>query len=150
MRAYRLASASLLALAGCAGTAPLSFVTGVPASRNDFHLYPVRVVSVDGKLSFDSPREPVSIAPGPRWLVLEAAPAQGARGTVQQSFLFKVKPCTRYTFAARRESAVAADWTLVVDREEPVSGCQAEEELRKAGVAAAPAASSAAPAPLSR
>src|SRR5205085_6153200 len=74
--------ASMAALAGCA-SAPLSFVDGVPQTRTDPTLYPVRVVSVDGSIQFSSPGKPVQLSPGPRSLVFEAAPGQGARGPMQ-------------------------------------------------------------------
>lgn len=123
---------AVLVLAGCAA-APLSFVEGVPQTRADTSLYPVRVVSVDGSMNFGGPEKRVQLAPGPRWLVLEAAQGQGARKVVQKAFAFKVEPCTHYFFAARRASPMDTDWSLVVERKEPVSGCNVEEELKKAG-----------------
>jgi len=135
-----------LGLAGC-GSAPLSFVEGMPQTRADGTLYPVRVVSVDGAIEFGGPAKPVQLSPGPRWLVLEAAPGQGARSGVQKSFVFKVEPCTHYVLAARRHSPMDADWSLVVDRKEPVQACNANDELAKAkqsdgATRAAPSASS--------
>lgn len=90
--------------------------------------YPVRVVSVDGSIQFHNP---VQVAQGSHWLVLEAAPSASARRTVQRSFVFATAPCTRYYLAASRESPVAAEWELVVALKETVSGCNAEEELKK-------------------
>ncbi|MBI3716938.1 MAG: hypothetical protein HY255_13180, partial [Betaproteobacteria bacterium] len=90
--------------------------------------YPIRIVSVDGDIQF---RNPVQLAPGPHSLVLEAAPGDGARGTTQRSFAFKVEPCARYFLAAARSSPVAADWKLVVVSRERVAGCIDEEELKK-------------------
>ena len=135
---------SVLLLAGCA-SAPLSFVEGMPQTQADPSLYPVRVVSIDGSLQFSKSSTPIQLSPGPRWMVLEAAPSQSARRVVQKAFVFKVEPCTRYVFAARRASPMDSDWSLVVDRTEPVSRCNVEEELQKAAQAtgAAGAASSA-------
>lgn len=126
-----LLSSAVLLLAGCA-SAPLSFVEGMPLTQADPSLYPVRVVSIDGSQQFSKPSTPIQLFPGQRWLVLEAAPGKSARRVVQKSYALKVEPCTRYVFAARRASPMDSDWSLVVDRTEPVSGCNAEEELRKA------------------
>lgn len=134
----------VLVLAGCA-SAPLSFVEGVPQSRADSTLSPVRVVSVDGSIQFGGPGKPVQVSPGPRWMVFEAALGQGTR-TVQKSFLLKVEPCSRYFFAAKKKSPLDSDWSLIVDKKEAVVGCDVEEELKKAGLpsgaaSSAPAAS---------
>jgi hypothetical protein len=126
--------ACLLTLAGCSSTAPLSLVEGVPWTRTDSNLYPVRVVSVDRDIQFNRPDEPIRLSPGPRWLVLEAAPGEGARRHVQKSFVLRVEPCTHYYLAARRTSPMQADWELVIDMKEPVAGCKPEEELKKAGL----------------
>ena len=136
MTIRKLAIAAVaVALAGCAA-APKSYIEGVPLTQADFNLYPVRVVSIDGELYFDAPRASVSVAPGVHSIALAIAPGQGARGSTQKTFAFKVLPCTRYNLAGRRENAMSADWTLVVDRMEPVSPCNPDEELKNAGVIA--------------
>lgn len=115
-------------LAAC-GTAPLSFLDGRPKTATDPLLYPVRVVSVDGSIQFSNP---VQVEPGPRWLVLEAAPSGSARGTTQQSFVMRVEACTRYFLAAKRQSPMEATWQVVIDAKERVAGCDDEAEMRKA------------------
>lgn len=136
MNSAKLASAALaISLAGCAA-APKSYIEGVPLTQADFNLYPVRVVSIDGELYFDGPRASLSVAPGVHSIVLAIAPGKGALGSTQKTFAFKVLPCTRYNLAGRRETAMSADWTLVVDRMDPVSPCNAEEELKNAGAIA--------------
>ncbi|WP_290359655.1 hypothetical protein [Roseateles violae] len=132
---------STLILAACA-SAPQSYIEGVPLTRTDPTLYPVRVVSIDEQIQFARPGTPVQLAPGLRWVVLEAEGGKSARQVVQKSFALKIAPCSRYFFAARRDSPMDADWTLVEDRREPVAPCNVEEELRKAGPAAAAAAAS--------
>jgi hypothetical protein len=127
--AKHLLALSALALGGCQ-TAPLSFLDGKPLTRIDTSLYAVTVVSVDGTIQFHNP---VQVAPGLRRLTLEAAPASGARRSVQKAVDFKVEPCTWYYLAAQRSSPMAADWTLVVDSKETVAGCKPELELSKAG-----------------
>lgn len=96
--------AAASAVAAC-GTAPMSFLHGQPKTVTDVQLYPVRVVSVDGAMQFHSP---VQVEPGPRLLVLEAAPSGSARRTEMQTFAMRVEPCTRYYLAARRTSPMAA------------------------------------------
>lgn len=126
-----IAAAAAVVLAGCA-SGPLSFIEGVPLTRTDSSLYPVRIVAVDGSMHFDGPSEPVQLSPGPRHVVLEAAPSRSARKTVLKSFILQIEPCRRYYLAAQRQSSMDADWTLVEDRKEVVAGCDEAEELRKA------------------
>ena len=123
-----LAAGLACIVSGC-GSAPLSFLDGRPPNLLPAIQYPVRIVSVDGGLEF---RNPVQVAPGPRYLVIEAAPAHSARGTTQRSFVFPVAPCTRYYLAAVRNSPMDAGWDLVVQQKEAVAGCNADEELKKA------------------
>ena len=115
-------------LAAC-GSAPLSFLDGEPKTKTEALLYPVKVISVDGAMEF---RNPVQVAPGPRWLVLEAAPSAGARKSVQKSFVIRVEPCTRYFLAAKRATVIDADWQVVIDAKEQVPGCDVEAEKLKA------------------
>jgi hypothetical protein len=122
-------------LAGCA-SAPLSFIEGVPWTRTDRTLYPVRVVSIDGGIRFESASHAINIEPGRHDLVLEAAPGSSARGSIQKHVPFDIAPCTRYFLGAHRDSPMDADWSLVVDRREPVSGCNVDEEMKKARAAA--------------
>jgi hypothetical protein len=119
-------------LAGCLASAPLSRIEGEPRTRSDTTLYAVRVVSVDGRIHFNKPAEPVLLEPGPHTLVLEAEPGRGARGPTQRTYAFKVEPCTHYVFAARRASPMDADWSLVVGSKERVTSCDPQAELAKA------------------
>lgn len=125
------AAAAALALGGCA-SAPLSFVDAAPTPKADMTYYPVRVVAVDDRLQFGGFGQPVQLSPGPRRLVLEAAPAASARGSVQKTFYLKIEPCRRHLLAARRASPLQADWSLVEMPPEPVGNCDVTEELRKA------------------
>ena len=125
-----LAVAASLLLSAC-GTAPLSQLDGrlQASSRIQFNTYGVRVISVDGDFSLQNPRW---IGPGLHTLVVTAAPGPGARDVGQQSFTFSVEPCTRYYLAAKRPSAMSADWDLVVADQETLAGCDPEKELAKA------------------
>jgi hypothetical protein len=125
--------ATFVVVAGCASTAPLSYLEGVPSTKTDPTLYPVRVVAIDGHMEFDRPNEPAMVSPGLRQLVLEAAPSEGVHRHIQKSYSLAIQPCTHYFLAARRSSPMQADWDLVVDRKETVSGCDPQEELKKAG-----------------
>ena len=124
-------SAFACVLASCSTPAPLSFLESGPLTRAALDLYPVRVVAVDGSMHF---RSPVAVAPGPHWLLLEGAPPRGMRIGIQQSFVFRVEPCTRYYLAARRASPLLAEWSLVVDSTEPVTPCDPQKELEKASL----------------
>jgi hypothetical protein len=121
---------SFVALLGGCGTAPLSYLNGDLLDRSTLNRYPVRIVSVDGQIEFHNP---VQVAPGQRWVVVEAAPSAGVKLMSQQSFVLKVEPCTRYYLAADRRSPLTDEWQLVVERTEPVGSCNPQEELRKAG-----------------
>ncbi len=125
--------AAIVVAAGCASTAPLSYVEGVPWTKTDLTLHPVRVVSIDGHIEFSRPDAAVMVSPGVRTLVLEAAPSEGVQRHIQKTYALRIEPCTHYYLAARRESPMQSDWTLVVDRKEPVAGCNPQEELKKAG-----------------
>ena len=125
--------AAIVVAAGCASTAPLSYVEGVPWTKTDLTLHPVRLVSIDGHIEFDRPHEPVMVSPGVRTLVLEAAPSEGVQRHIQKTYALRIEPCTHYYLGARRDSPMQSDWTLVVDRKEPVAGCDPQEELKKAG-----------------
>ena len=126
-------AAAIVVAAGCASTAPLSFVEGVPWTKTDPTLHPVRVVGIDGHMEFNRPGEPAMVSPGVRTLVLEAAPSEGVQRHIQKTYALRIEPCTHYYLAARRESPMQSDWALVVDRKEPVAGCDPQEELKKAG-----------------
>ena len=128
-----VALASIVAVAGCASTAPLSFIEGVPLTKTDPTLHPLRLVAIDGHMEFNRPGEPAMVSPGLRELVLEAAPSEGVHRHIQKGYSIAIEPCTHYYLAARRDSPMESDWALVVDRKEPVAGCDPNEELKKAG-----------------
>lgn len=119
--------------AGCA-SAPLSFVRSAEATGADTQLYGVRVVSVDGHIRFERPRDRIAVDPGLRALVLEAAPTSITPRLVQKSYTLPVEPCTSYELAARRQHPGDADWTLVVKLKDPVAACDPDAERAKAGL----------------
>lgn len=120
-----------LLMAAC-GTAPRSLVEGQPYTRTDPRLYAVYIVSVDDVGYLRSPGQAIRLAPGRRSLLLQAAPGSGAYVRVQKRVVLDVEPCTRYVLAARRDSPMASQWELVIDRKEPVAPCDPHEELQRA------------------
>jgi hypothetical protein len=123
----------LASFAGC-GTAPLSYVDGNRYHRALLNRYPVRIISIDGDFSLQNPRQ---LSPGAHTLIIEARPVAGFRLPVQKAFALNIKPCTRYYLAADRDSPLTQDWSLAIDYDEPVAGCDPAKELAKAGREAA-------------
>lgn len=116
--------------AGCASTVPLSRVQGMPGSGVDSVHFGVQVIAIDGALNTSAVPH---VAPGPRWLVLQAAPARSAGRVPQKAIVLRVEPCKHYFLAARRESPFNSDWEPVVLRTEDVTPCDPAEEMKKAG-----------------
>ncbi len=126
-------TASLIALlvaliAGC-GTAPLSFIEDAPPVKLlPTNQYPIRVIAVDG-ISYL--RMPVQLSAGEHVLVLEAFPGSSIQFNTQRTIKFTIAPCTRYEFVAVRKSPMDSNWELLVHRQEAVSSCQPEKEIKK-------------------
>jgi hypothetical protein len=117
----------LASFAGC-GTAPLSYVDGNLYHRALLNRYPARIISIDGDFSLQNPRQ---VSPGPHTFIIEAQPVAGFRGPVQKALALNFKPYTRYYLAADRGSPLTQDWSLAIDYEEPVAGCDPAKELTK-------------------
>jgi hypothetical protein len=105
-------------------------VHGDLKTRVDPGLYPVQLTSVDGDFSMENPR---AVAPGVRSMRFVALGGRSAAPNEAKVVLVKVEPCTRYYFAARRETPLSRDWSLVLERTEPVEPCDAAAEIKKAG-----------------
>jgi hypothetical protein len=129
-----LATVLPILLTACA-TAPLSFIDARPVEILQLDEYAVRIVSVDGEINFNKPN--VQVHPGPRMLVLQAD-GFSVRTGLQQSFVMRIEPCTRYHLIAKRATPIDKDWKVVVQRREPVAGCDAKEEMEKARKAGLP------------
>lgn len=117
--------------AALAAFSPQSYLDGDPQTRTDTHLYPVRIVGVDGVTPHGNP---VAVTPGAHWVEIQAPPADSmSRGRISksQTFVLKIEPCARYFFGAHKDSPLADKWKLVVDKVEIVKGCDPDEELRK-------------------
>jgi hypothetical protein len=110
----------VMALTACAAS-NFSEIDGRLFSRSAMHLYSVRIVSIDSSLVFGNPMQ---IEPGPRMITLEAAPRQGRKTTTQRTFAMKIETCTRYSFAAQRDSITSEPWELIVVKKDKIEECK--------------------------
>jgi hypothetical protein len=123
-------------LAACASTDyHYSQLSGTRYFRVPIDTYPVSIVRVDGKDVLqgsllrvvdrsDPYQRPVSLVDaGPRQITVQGPP--GGTGGVGETrtFPLEVAPCTRYYLVAVKSNALASDFTVRVDYQEPVSGC---------------------------
>ena len=133
------AAVSLVAaLAGCATSTPLSQLDdGQVYYRAHLNRYPVVVNAIDGKGNLV--RDP-QIDPGQHNVSFTTRPVAGFSGSIEKTYAMRIEPCTRYYVAADRATSLSQDWTLVVEKSEPVGGCNAAQEWRKSGQAVAQAA----------
>jgi hypothetical protein len=130
----------LAAAPALCASAPQSYIDGTPQTKTDTHLYPVRIVAVDGDIPHTTP---VAVTPGPHWLEIESPTAGNAGGKgapKSQTFVLKIEPCTYYYVGAHKDSASLDKWKLVVDEEDTIKECDPAAELKKARDAQPPAA----------
>lgn len=131
----RLASAgavvaAVLTLAAC-GTAPLSQLDdGQVYYRAQLNRYPVYVTAIDGKGNLN--RNP-QIDPGAHDVSFTTRPVAGFRIPVEKTYAMRIDACTRYYVAAHRDNSIAQNWDLVIEKSEPVGGCDPAKEWQKAG-----------------
>jgi hypothetical protein len=135
-----LQSAAVLAVttvvAACASTDyHYSQLSGTRYYRVPIDTYPVSIVRVDGvdvmqgSLKHvpdrgDPYQRPVSLVdPGFRQVTVQGPP--GGTGGVgeQRTVPLEIAPCTRYYLVAVKSTALANDFTVRIDHQEPVSGC---------------------------
>jgi len=122
--------AAALAAAGCSTIAsgrtsiPYGEFDGANNRRADLDMYDVVIVGIDGEMYFDG-RKKERLKPGPHLLQV-ASTKEGRRGELTyQSLPLTVKPCTRYTFAAKHDPSLTnGDWELVLVSVSPVPSCQ--------------------------
>lgn len=120
-------------LAACAA-APQSYIDNDRVvERTHLARYPVVVVAIDGEYRTNERRMPV--APGQHQVIFSAPPAGGFPVSVQKTYPVAILPCTEYYFAADRANNLTQDWELVLEDTRPVGGCNAAEEMKKAGLA---------------
>ena len=133
------ALAAAFTLAACASTDyHYSQLSGARYHRVPIDTYPVSIVRVDGvdtllgPLSHvraegkDAYQRPYSLVdPGLRQVTVQGPPG-GAGGVGEtRTVPLEIAPCTRYYLVAVKTNALASDFTVHVDYQEPVSGCTA-------------------------
>ncbi|MFC4159572.1 hypothetical protein [Chitinimonas lacunae] len=112
-------------LGGCANLHNESLLDGRREfGRADMHLYPVKVVAIDGKSVISD--DPVRAEAGERRLKLITAPVGGFYLPPEKVVPFTIAPCKRYYLAARRDSPLQQDFELVVQDVEPLAGCDTQ------------------------
>jgi len=135
-----LQSAAILAattiVAACASTDyHYSQLSGTRYYRVPIDTYPVSIVRVDGLDVMqgslkrvpdhaDPYQRPVSLVdPGLRQVTVQGPP--GGTGGVGElrTVPLEIAPCTRYYLVAVKSTALANDFTVRIDHQEPVSGC---------------------------
>jgi len=133
---------SLIFILGLAATSPAlcaltpqSYLDGNPQTKTDPHLYPVRIVAVDGGAPVGNP---IYVTPGPHWLEIVAPTGNSKMVAKPQTFVLKIEPCTYYYLGAHKDSALLDKWKLVVDEEDTIKECNPAEELKKAKAAPQP------------
>ena len=140
-RSFRTAAALAAAcvLAACASTDyHYSQLSGARYFRVPIDTYPVSIVRIDGQNSLTGPLArlrveskdgyPHSYAlidPGMHQVTVQGPP--GGTGGVGETRTvpLEIAPCTRYYLVAVKTNALASDFTVRVDYQEPVSGCTA-------------------------
>ena len=123
-------------LAACASTDyHYSQLSGTRYYRVPIHTYPVSIVRVDGKdvlqgslLRVVDRADPYQrqfslVDAGLRQITVQGPPG-GAGGVGEtRTVPLEIAPCTRYYLVAVKTNALASDFTVRVDHQEPVSGC---------------------------
>ncbi len=129
------------ALLGACVAAPQSYIDNDRViERTHLARYRVVVVAIDGEYRTDERRMPVT--PGQHMVLFSAPPAGSFSVSVQKTYPVAILPCTEYYFAADRANNLTQDWDLVLEDTRPVGGCNAAEEMKKAGLAPHASASS--------
>jgi hypothetical protein len=111
-------------LAACANTGySYSELDGSRYHRTPIDTYPVQIVEVDGK---STPLTgPVLVEPGRHVVTVATAPSAVRRFGEERSTTLDVAPCTRYNLVAVKANALATDFKIAIDHQEPVAGCTA-------------------------
>ena len=113
-------AAVALATAGCATN--FSYIDGNRFFRTDFNAHSVIVLEVDGKSEI---RNPVMVEPGVRVVRVQGPAAPGFRFGQDRTITIDVKPCMHYYLKAVTPNSISAEFTAMIDFEEPIAGCRA-------------------------
>jgi hypothetical protein len=68
----------------------------------------------------------IALEPGGHTLLLAPLAGSNLRG-IPVAVSINVKPCVRYYLAAEQPARTSMGWTVVVDKEVPIEGCQKKE-----------------------
>lgn len=114
------AAAAAFAVAGCATTAPFSYIDGNRYHRSEMNTFPVIVLDVDGKSYLQNP---AVIEPGTRVIRVQGPPGTRLGRGEDRTFVLDVKPCTHYYLKAVKRSSIDDDFVPMVDHEIPIVNC---------------------------
>ena len=115
-----LAGACLLLSACASSSYHYSQLEGRRYLRAPIDTYDVSIVRVDGRANTF---RPAPVDPGLRRITVQGPPG-GARGIGEERTIsLAVVPCTRYYLVAVKANALASDFTVKVEHQEPVGGC---------------------------
>ncbi len=115
-------AAVALAAAGCATN--FSYIDGNRYFRTDINAHSVIVLDIDGKSEI---RNPVMVEPGVRVVRVQGPAAPGFRFGQDRTITIDVKPCTHYYLKAVTPNSISAEFTAMIDFEEPIAGCKGRD-----------------------
>jgi hypothetical protein len=108
-------------LAACAGMPqPFSQLDGHRYYRVPIDTYAVQIVRVDGRDTLDSP---VFVDPGLRRITVQGPPDAVHRLGEERTVELNIAPCVRYYLVAQKANRLTPDFTVKVDYQEPIGGC---------------------------
>ena len=126
------ASVSLLiaaALSACAGLPqPFSQLDGHRYHRTPIDTHAVQIVRVDQRDTLDSP---VFVEPGIRQVTVQGPPGGAHRVGDQRTTELNVAPCTRYYLVAVKPNRLLSDFSVKIDHQEPIAGCNSDAVASK-------------------
>ena len=134
------ALAAACTLAACASSEDYHYsqLSGARYHKVPIDTYPVSIVRIDGQNSLNGqlarvrtetrdgyPRTYALVDPGTHQVTVQGPPG-GAGGVGEtRTVPLEIAPCTRYYLVAVKSNALASDFTVRVDYQEPVSVCSA-------------------------
>ena len=108
-------------LVACAGMPqPFSQLDGHRYYRVPIDTYAVQIVRVDGH---DTLYSPVFVDPGMRRITVQGPPDAVNRLGEERTVELNIAPCVRYYLVAQKVNRLTPDFTVKVDYQEPIGGC---------------------------
>jgi len=115
-------------LAACAGLPqPFSQLDGHRYNLTPIDTYAVQIIRVDDRDTIDSP---TFVEPGLRKVRVQGPPDGAHRLGEQRVIDLNVAPCTRYHLVAVKPNRLMSDFSVKVDHEEPIGGCNSSVALK--------------------